>query len=74
MSTNKCSSWRKNDRDAHMVNILLQWNAEDPVSAIEIQRNEYLSKPEIQGNRNPFIDNPHLATQLWGGPVAENRW
>ncbi|WP_060874867.1 endonuclease I family protein [Myroides odoratus] len=64
----------KNDRDAHMVNILLQWNAEDPVSAIEIQRNEYLSKPEIQGNRNPFIDNPHLATQLWGGPVAENRW
>ena len=27
-----------------------------------------------QGNRNPFIDNPYLATVIWGGPVAENRW
>ncbi len=63
-----------NSRDKNMINLLLQWNAEDPVSAIEIQRNEYLSKPEIQGNRNPFIDNPHLATKLWGGPEAENKW
>ena len=63
-----------NENDPNMINLLLQWNAEDPVSPIEIQRNEYLSKPNVQGNRNPFIDNPHLATQIWGGPVAENRW
>lgn len=64
----------KNKTDRNMIDLLLQWNAEDPVSTIEIQRNEYLSKPEIQGNRNPFIDNPYLATQIWGGPEAENRW
>ena len=27
-----------------------------------------------QGNRNPFIDNPYLATQIWNGPEAENKW
>ncbi|MGG5600098.1 endonuclease [Myroides sp. DF42-4-2] len=63
-----------NKNDANMIDLLLEWNATDPVSTIEIQRNEYLSKPDIQGNRNPFIDNPHLATLLWGGPEAENKW
>lgn len=63
-----------NSRDKHMINLLLQWNAEDPVSPIEVQRNDYLSRPDVQGNRNPFIDNPHLATKLWGGPEAENKW
>ncbi len=28
----------------------------------------------MQGNRNPFIDNPYLATIIWGGPDAENLW
>lgn len=55
-----------------MPNIFLEWNAQDPVSAFEIQRNEYISS--IQGNRNPFIDNPYLATQIWNGPEAEDRW
>ncbi|WP_158962979.1 endonuclease I family protein [Myroides fluvii] len=63
-----------NKTDRNMIDLLLQWNTEDPVSIIEIQRNAYLSNPEIQGNRNPFIDNPHLATRLWGGPEAENKW
>lgn len=60
-----------------MIDLFLKWNAEDPVSQIEIQRNEYLgdsSKQYSQGNRNPFIDNPYLATVIWGGPVAENKW
>jgi endonuclease I len=47
--------------DANMVSMLLQWNADDPVSVYE-------------DNRNPFIDNPYLATLIWGGPVAQNRW
>lgn len=63
--------------DPNMPNILLQWNAEDPVSQYEDNRNTYLgnaSNTYGQGNRNPFIDNPYLATVIWGGPIAQNRW
>lgn len=63
--------------DNNMVALLLQWNAEDPVSEYEDRRNTYLgnsSNTYGQGNRNPFIDNPYLATVIWGGPAAENRW
>ena len=55
-----------------MLQIYLQWNAEDPVSDLEDQRNPYLEN--AYGNRNPFIDNPYLATIIWGGPAAEDRW
>lgn len=63
--------------DSNVPEILLQWNAEDPVSQNEDNRNTYLgnaSNTYGQGNRNPFIDNPYLATVIWGGPVAQNRW
>jgi len=63
------SSYTYNDE---MPDIFLQWNAEDPVSEHEIVRNQVLQ--QMQGNRNPFIDNPYLATVLWGGPEAENSW
>ena len=59
-----------NSSDNNMINLLLQWNAEDPVSSFEAQRNPILAG--IQGNRNPFIDNPAFATQIWGGPQAED--
>lgn len=55
-----------------MPDVFLEWNALDPVSEFEIQRNDYVST--IQGNRNPFIDNPYLATLIWNGPDAEDRW
>lgn len=55
-----------------MPNIFLQWNVEDPVSVHEINRNEKIYA--AQGNRNPFIDNPYLATKIWNGPAAENKW
>lgn len=52
--------------------ILLKWNVEDPVSDFERNRNNVVAN--IQHNRNPFIDNPYLATLIWGGPAAENTW
>jgi len=58
--------------DADMIDLFLQWNADDPVSDIERQRNPVAE--DKQGNRNPFIDNPYLATKIWGGPAAEDIW
>lgn len=55
-----------------MLQVYLRWNAEDPVTDFEDQRNPYLEN--FYGNRNPFIDNPYLATLIWGGPAAEDRW
>jgi endonuclease I/chitodextrinase len=60
-----------------MIDLFLQWNAEDPVSQIEKTRNTYhedLNNAAAQGNRNPFIDNPYLATRIWGGDSAEDLW
>lgn len=63
--------------DPNMLQLFLEWNAEDPVSQYEDNRNTYLGNANNaygQGNRNPFIDNPYLATLIWGGPVAQDRW
>lgn len=54
------------------LELFLEWNREDPVSAFEMQRNNVIE--DAQGNRNPFIDNPYLATLIWGGQPAENTW
>ena len=55
-----------------MPDIFLEWNNDDPVSIFEEFRNNAISSS--QGNRNPFIDNPYLATLIWNGPNAENKW
>jgi endonuclease I len=55
-----------------MPDVFLDWNAQDPVSPYEINRNNVLQN--IQGNRNPFIDNPYLATIIWSGPQATDTW
>ncbi|MHB0754919.1 endonuclease [Polaribacter sp. M15] len=60
-----------------MIDLFLKWNAEDPVSDFEKQRNTYhenTTNLNAQGNRNPFIDNPILATRIWGGTKAEDTW
>jgi endonuclease I/chitodextrinase len=60
-----------------MIDLFLEWNVADPVSEIEIARNTYhedSSNTYAQGNRNPFIDNPYLATRIWGGNSAQDRW
>jgi len=48
------------------IDLLLSWHIQDPVSQKEKNRNDdiYL----IQGNRNPYIDNPAYATLVWGTP------
>ena len=55
-----------------MPDVFLEWNEEDPVSALELTRNDVISS--YQGNRNPFIDNPYLATMIWNGPAADDIW
>lgn len=65
-----------------MIDLFLKWNAEDPVSTIEDTRNDYHGNTintYAQGNRNPFIDNPFLATKIWGNPPSgtqqpQDRW
>lgn len=50
------------------LNILLTWNAQDPVSQREIDRNNAIYAR--QNNRNPFIDNNNYVTQIWGLPLS----
>lgn len=45
-------------------NLLLQWSKADPVDDVERERNEKVYG--IQGNRNPFVDYPQLASYIWG--------
>ena len=49
---------------AQSQQLLLEWNRLDPVSELEIVRNDKVEK--IQGNRNPFIDYAYLADSIWG--------
>ena len=58
--------------DVGSLSLFLQWNTEDPVTTFEDQRNDVIFN--AQGNRNPFIDNPFIATKIWGGSPAEDRW
>lgn len=48
---------------------LLEWNAQDPVSDVEISRNN--ASFTYQGNRNPYIDNPAYVNMVWGTPVID---
>jgi|TARA_B110000908_G_scaffold75670_1_gene91088 endonuclease I/chitodextrinase len=61
-----------------MIDLFLKWNVEDPVSDFERNRNTYhentTDNSAAQGNRNPLIDNPYLATRIWGGDSAQDTW
>ena len=45
-----------------LAEILKQWNQDDPPSWEEKRRNKKIN--ELQGTKNPFIDNPELADEL----------
>ena len=42
---------------------LIEWNYLDPVDAFELERNNEIF--ELQGNRNPFIDNPEWVDLIY---------
>jgi len=46
------------------LELLKKWNAQDPISQKEIDRNNAVYT--YQGNRNPFVDNPSWVTEIWG--------
>jgi endonuclease I len=48
--------------------MLLEWNASDPVSTKEINRNEEIYA--IQHNRNPFIDRPDFVQKVFQPEVT----
>lgn len=73
---NQCESinvgYGSTNTNPEMPDVFLQWNIDDPVTDFEDNRNNTIFL--FQGNRNPFIDNPYLATLIWGGSDAEDRW
>lgn len=44
--------------------LLLDWHQADPVSGAESRRNNRIY--DWQGNRNPFVDHPKFAAEVWG--------
>jgi deoxyribonuclease-1 len=53
-----------------MLEELKRWNRFDPPSKQEMLRNNLIE--EIQGNRNPYIDNPALAEQISSKWLADD--
>lgn len=54
-----------------MLDMLLSWNANDPVSQREIDRNN--AAYNFQGNANPFINHPEWVNVIWNPtPDTEN--
>lgn len=46
------------------LNTLYQWHQQDPVDALEQQRNNRTAAS--QGNYNPYINDPSLVARAWG--------
>ena len=63
-SWNTSGMTNKSELQPWAINMLLDWNAQDPVSQKEIDRNNVIYT-SYQHNRNPFIDNPDYARQIW---------
>ena len=51
-----------------MLSTLLEWHEDDPVDDAEISRNNIIYN-NYQSNRNPFIDYPEFAANIWSGEV-----
>ncbi|HEX4957609.1 MAG TPA: endonuclease [Lacibacter sp.] len=49
--------------DEWHIKLLYKWHLQDPVSQKEIARNDSIYV--VQGNRNPYIDNPQYVFDVW---------
>ena len=58
------SNFSGGDLKPWAIQLLLQWDAMDPVSQKEINRNNAVY--ELQQNRNPFVDYPELVGMIFG--------
>lgn len=67
MSSWTGESFSGGDLSSWAENLFLSWNALDPVSEKERDRNNTVYA--IQHNRNPFVDNPDWVLSIWG-PTA----
>ncbi len=82
---NLLSGWQMNEAGATAVldgdiwpafnpwarDLYLQWHEQDPVDQKEMMRNDSIFS--IQNNRNPFIDHPEFARQIWGVDAGMNQ-
>ncbi|MFZ4547107.1 MAG: endonuclease, partial [Bacteroidales bacterium] len=57
--------------DQWFIDLLLAWNAADPVSQKEIDRNNTIYT-SFQHNRNPYIDHPEYVGSVWGFVTTPN--
>lgn len=55
------------------LSTLLKWHKQDPPDEGEMKRNNKIYT-SWQGNRNPFIDNPHWVEAIWGGTTLPGQW
>ncbi len=53
------------------LELYLRWHLTDTVSAKEVVRNNAIY--QIQHNRNPYIDHPEYACNIWGSLTATTR-
>lgn len=51
-----------------MLDMLLDWHQNDPVSQREIDRN--VDAYNFQGNANPFVDHPEFIDKIWGSSMG----
>ncbi|MEL0641961.1 endonuclease [Pseudoalteromonas aliena] len=49
--------------ESWVVTMLLNWHNADPVSQMELDRNQ--AAFDFQGNRNPYIDHPEFVEMIW---------
>lgn len=51
---------------AWTYDMMVRWSKLDPVDDVERARNNAVAAPDVQGNRNPFVDYPGLEDYVWG--------
>ncbi len=56
--------------DEWQIKLLMKWHLQDPVSQKEVDRNNAIYYQSGQANRNPFIDHPEYAAQVFDCSVA----